>query len=352
MSVASTITNPILEVDGVTMRFGGLVANDCVSFQVKRGEVFALIGPNGAGKSTLFNAITGVHQATEGRVRFEGKEIRRDWSATIFARMVLNGFVLAFFVTLAIRATTLWKDVIVANYVYDEPFPIAQAARSIGTSLWSMGLWAVLLPALIGFAVGAGGYDTLWSRARRTPDLIARAGMGRTFQNIRLFGELSVIENVLVGMHAKLRCGFLANMLRLPRFYRENVVAHQKAQELLRFVGLQSRASEAARNLPYGLQRRLEIARALAGEPRILLLDEPAAGMNPTETGTLMELIRRIRDSGVTVLLIEHHMRVVMGVSDRICVLNFGKQIAQGTPEQIRNDPACIEAYLGKEELG
>ena len=352
MSVASTITNPILEVDGVTMRFGGLVANDCVSFQVKRGEVFALIGPNGAGKSTLFNAITGVHQATEGRVRFEGKEIRRDWSAAIFARMVLNGFVLAFFVTLAIRATMLWKDVIVANYIYDEPFPIAQAARSIGTSLWNMGLWAVLFPALIGFAVGAGGFVTLWSRARRTPDLIACAGMGRTFQNIRLFGELSVIENVLVGMHAKLSCGFLANMLRLPRFYRENVVAHQKAQELLRFVGLESRADEAARNLPYGLQRRLEIARALAGEPRILLLDEPAAGMNPTETGTLMELIRRIRDSGVTVLLIEHHMRVVMGVSDRICVLNFGKQIAQGTPEHIRNDPACIEAYLGKEEIG
>jgi len=182
--------------------------------------------------------------------------------------------------------------------------------------------------------------------------LIARAGMGRTFQNIRLFGELSVIENVLVGMHAKLHCGFLTNMLRLPRFYKENDVAHAKALQLLRFVGLEARAGEAARNLPYGLQRRLEIARALAGDPRILLLDEPAAGMNPTETGTLMELIRRIRDSGVTVLLIEHHMRVVMGVSDRICVLNFGKQIAQGTPEHIRNDPACIEAYLGKEEIG
>jgi ABC-type branched-subunit amino acid transport system ATPase component len=352
MSVAEHIQDPILEVDAVTMRFGGLVANDCVSFQVKRGEVFALIGPNGAGKSTLFNAITGVHQATEGRVRFEGKEIRRDWSATIFTRMMLNGIVLAFFVTLALRATTLWKDVIVTNYIYDEPFPIAQALRSFGPSLTSIGFWGVALPALIGFVVGAGGYVTLWSRARRTPDLIARSGMGRTFQNIRLFGELSVIENVLVGMHAKLHCGFLTNMLRLPRFFRENVVAYQKAYELLRFVGLEARAGEAARNLPYGLQRRLEIARALAGEPRILLLDEPAAGMNPTETGTLMELIRRIRDSGVTVLLIEHHMRVVMGVSDRICVLNFGKQIAQGTPEHIRNDPACIEAYLGKEELG
>jgi len=121
---------------------------------------------------------------------------------------------------------------------------------------------------------------------------------------------------------------------------------------LLRFVGLEARAFDAARNLPYGLQRRLEIARALASRPRLLLLDEPAAGMNPTETVALMELIRRIRETGVTVLLIEHHMRVVMGVSDRICVLNFGKRIAEGTPEQIRTDPACIEAYLGKEELG
>ena len=352
MSVAHAIENPILEVDGVTMRFGGLVANDCVSFQVKRGEVFALIGPNGAGKSTLFNAITGVHQATEGRVRFEGKEIRRDWSGTIFARMMLSGIVLAFLVTLSIRATTLWKDVIVANYIYDEHFPVAQALRCVGPSLASIGFWGLALPVLIGFVVGAGGYLTLWSRARRTPDLIARAGMGRTFQNIRLFGELSVIENVLVGMHAKLHCGFLTNMFRLPRFYKENDMAHAKALQLLHFVGLEARAGEAARNLPYGLQRRLEIARALAGDPRILLLDEPAAGMNPTETGTLMELIRRIRDSGVTVLLIEHHMRVVMGVSDRICVLNFGKQIAQGTPEHIRNDPACIEAYLGKEEIG
>ena len=156
MTVAEPIQDPILEVDAVTMRFGGLVANDCVSFQVKRGEVFALIGPNGAGKSTLFNAITGVHQATEGRVRFEGKEIRRDWSATIFARMMLNGIVLAFFVTLALRATTFWKDVIVANYIYDEPFPIAQALRSFGPSLASIGFWGVALPALIGFVVGAG----------------------------------------------------------------------------------------------------------------------------------------------------------------------------------------------------
>ncbi len=352
MSVVPAITNPILEVDGVTMRFGGLVANDRVSFQVKRGEVFALIGPNGAGKSTLFNAITGVHQATEGRVRFEGKEIRRDWSRATFARMILSGFMLAALFTIPIRATVLWKDVIVANYIYEEPFPIAQALRCVVPSLRSIGFESVALLALVGFVVGAGAYTTLWWRARRTPDLIARAGMGRTFQNIRLFGELSVIENVLVGMHAKLHCGFLANMLRLPRFYKENALAHEKALRLLEFVGLQARAGEAARNLPYGLQRRLEIARALAGEPRILLLDEPAAGMNPTETVTLMELIRSIRDSGVTVLLIEHHMRVVMGVSNRICVLNFGKQIAQGSPEQIRNDPACIEAYLGKEEIG
>ena len=182
--------------------------------------------------------------------------------------------------------------------------------------------------------------------------MVAAAGIARTFQNIRLFGELSVLENVLVGMHGRLRTNYFTNRLRLPAYWREHADSDARAMELLRFVGLDARAHDAARNLPYGLQRRLEIARALAGRPRLLLLDEPAAGMNPTETVALMDLIRRIRDTGVTVLLIEHHMRVVMGVSDRICVLNFGKRIAEGTPEQIRNDPACIEAYLGKEELG
>ncbi|MBM4113355.1 MAG: ABC transporter ATP-binding protein, partial [Phycisphaerae bacterium] len=203
-----------------------------------------------------------------------------------------------------------------------------------------------------GFAVGSGAHQVLWFNGRRTPDLVARYGISRTFQNIRLFGDMSLLENVLVGMHAKLRTGVWSSLLRLPVFFRERRSADAAALELLRFVGLEGRADDQADSLPYGLQRRLEIARALASKPKLLLLDEPAAGMNPTETVELMALIRRIRDSGVTVLLIEHHMRVVMGVSDRIVVLNFGKRIAEGTPEEIRSDPQCIEAYLGREELG
>ncbi|MFZ4722301.1 MAG: ABC transporter ATP-binding protein [Phycisphaerales bacterium] len=343
---------PILEVDRVTMRFGGLVANEDVSFRVDAGQVYAVIGPNGAGKTTLFNAITGVYQPTAGQVRFQGSVVRKPFAARLLLRVTGTAIASAIVSALALNAIALWKAVVVANYVYGEPFLWGKAIACVAPTLREAGTGWTWLPALLGAVIGGGAAYTLWLRTRRTPDVIARAGIARTFQNIRLFGELSVRENVLVGMHGRLASNYLTDLLRLPRFRREKAHSEARAMEWLRFVGLDARAFDAARNLPYGLQRRLEIARALASGPRLLLLDEPAAGMNPTETVALMDLIRRIRETGVTVLLIEHHMRVVMGVSNRICVLNFGKRIAEGTPEEIRNDPACIEAYLGKEELG
>jgi branched-chain amino acid transport system ATP-binding protein len=257
----------VLDVQNLTMVFGGLVAVNDVSLDVNEGEIVALIGPNGAGKTTFFNCVTGVYRPTAGEIHIEAPGGNK--------RERTNGL---------------------------------------------------------------------------KPNVITEKGLARTFQNIRLFQNMTVLENVMIGRHSRLSAGVPGALFRNRKTREEEQRVVHDSYEVLKKIGLERHVNDLAKNLPYGAQRRLEIARALATEPFLLLLDEPAAGMNPNETKDLLELIKRLRVSEhLSILLIEHDMSLVMRLSERIFVVDYGRLIAQGTPDEIKTNPLVIKAYLGED---
>lgn len=277
----------LLSVRDLSLRFGGIVALNKVSFDVKAGSITAIIGPNGAGKTTLFNCITGFYRAQEGSILF------RSEGGTRNVVEMLGGI---------------------------------SGRASLGKRI-------------------VGGVYRFFGGTH----LVARAGIARTFQNIRLFGEMSVLENLLVAQHMHVNRNLFSGFFKLPSFRQAEAEALKQAYHWLDIVGLRAQANSIAGSLSYGNQRRLEIARAMCTRPKMICLDEPAAGLNPRETAELADLIKRLRQE-LTVLVIEHDMSLVMKISDHVVVLNYGEVIASADPETVQADPKVLAAYLGTEE--